>query len=334
MGKAKLVAIATADLHLHDWKAYSEKHSRLLLCFELFEELIAKATDKGVPLLISGDLIHNPKTLDNTVFARLMEVLGDHSKQTLSTPILCITGNHDELKTSMGKRKSVSYVQSLARAFPKFVCLDEVGLAHGKTIFYGIPYLHKNKGFKEALATAARVVNSKIYHNHYRVLLLHSDFPGAITNLNHSTHEVDGIDTAAKGLFNKFDLVIMGHIHLKQKLGDNVYMLGAPYQQTWGDSGVETGYWEIYSNNPPVFIPLKNYPKFIKLDSGKKMTPDGNFYSIASKKEVNALIDTNVDFSLKLDKRSLLTNYLKISGNQSTNREALLMKVLAKLDKE
>ena len=128
-------------------------------------------------------------------------------------------------------------------------------------IYYGIPYLKYEDDFMVALDKAVKTIE-KSKENHpdaITILLVHQNLPGA--------KEPDGFEVESdlpKNLykkFKKFTWVLSGHIHKPQQIFSNTYMLGATHQQDLGDMGCKMGYWYIYSNSAPEFIPSK-LPEF------------------------------------------------------------------------
>lgn len=57
-------------------------------------------------------------------------------------------------------------------------------------------------------------------------------------------------------LFNKYDLVLSGHFHIKNKIG-NIYYIGNPFQTNWDDFGSERGF-HVYDDLTDEFIFIKN----------------------------------------------------------------------------
>lgn len=320
----KPIAIATADLHINNWKAYSKNHSRLSLCLQIFDTLCAQASKLGVPLLIAGDLFHLNQSITNRVLLETLKTFRDLS----NTPIYAISGNHDMSENNTKEKPSPSFVRAMSYAFPNIKCMDFTTRYTESLSISGIPYLHKNVGFKEALLSLIKNIKiSDPKHKICRILMLHGDFPKAQTTMGHVFEEVDNMPKNLTKLLTNFDWVLYGHIHMPQRLTKNTYMLGAPYQQTWGDSGCETGYWEIYKDHKPKFVPLDT-PKFIRLKEGETPPEDSNFYSHSSKKDVK-LLDINMeDFDFTLDKTQLAKNYLKATGETDKYKRKALLEIL------
>lgn len=73
---------------------------------------------------------------------------------------------------------------------------------------------------------------------------------------------------------------LLGHIHKPQRLGENVYYVGSPFQQNWGESGEEkrVAIVDIEGNKASVFfVPLTGFPAYRQVgfeDFVKLANPD------------------------------------------------------------
>ena len=156
------------------------------------------------------------------------------------------------------------------------------------------------------------------------ILLLHTDYPGAKDT---DGKVVDSSENININMLNRFDLVLCGHIHKPQRLGKKIYMVGAPLHQRRTDRNCEMGYWKVYSDLSVKFIPLKEFPRFIDVESEEQVKEDGNYYTVIPPKvEVKTEVQHNI--TKKLSKRSLAKKYLKYKGIQDENKEKLLVKIL------
>ncbi len=142
---------------------------------------------------------------------------------------------------------------------------------------HGVPYINNNIGFKKAVERAA----NRIDKTRFNILLIHSNLHKCVNEFGHEL-KANEIPKDMEEFFKDFDLVLSGHIHKKQKLGSNIYMLGAPYQQNRGDTGGKMGYWLIYKDKPPKFKRIK-LPEFKEIDEGEDIPDDGNYYTIIPK---------------------------------------------------
>jgi DNA repair exonuclease SbcCD nuclease subunit len=250
----EIVAIATADWHIHKFRQFNRpEKSRLDWCIWMVRNLLNKSAELKVPLLFAGDLIHNPKEVENETITRVIDTIGYNIRQ----PFIAISGNHDMSEKNALGHKSPSY-----------------------------------------LAAFKHLANF---------------------------HRVDNESKIKTKYFKNWDLVLAGHIHMGQKLGKNVYMLGTPIAQDAGHVGIPCGYWEIYSDASVEFVELKNFPKFIK---GEQDPTDELNYFLPPE-EITEENEREVGkFTLNQSRDSLAKKYCKVKGIKDKKKRQALIKIL------
>ena len=322
MSKRKVIAIAYSDQHVHGWKSYSVNDSRLMLSCEILHQVGLKAKKYNVPILFAGDLIHNPLYIENRV---LKYLVGSYKRAIGSTNFYAISGNHDLDGRNTMDIQANSHLEFMDLVFPNFWLLDRMGVVqHGDMLIAGIPYFNGNQGFTERL----KFLETKIKDNPLKkILLVHTDLHGAVNGSERSIEDVQNIPKDMDSFFSKWDLVLSGHIHIPQRLGKNIYMLGAPYQQNWGESNVEMGYWKIYDKGEPKFIYLRN-PEFIKLKPNEKVPDDDNIYEHEVEEKVDGHVFDVAKFSKVTSRSKLAKRYSKTKGITDKNYIGELIDIL------
>lgn len=265
--KPRLKAIAFSDLHLHNFTAKENfRYQRLESAIKVMKVLGELAHKKQVPILFSGDLVHNPRSAGNEVLHYLLPVIREISKKGVK--IYAIDGNHDQLQSNRLDSRSINYVSTIARTINGFYNLGDYTISKNPTDWvFGIPYMSNIEDFN------ARLKSFNYDEVHNCILLAHLDYPGAAD----TTNFVFPDNALDKTLLKKWGLVLLGHIHKPQVLEPNIVMLGSPTQQRTSDSGVEMGYWEIYEDLTYKMVPIDWAPKF-------------RFYSKAPKNETDLWI--------------------------------------------
>lgn len=319
---SRLIGLALADIHVNDWKEnYGYKGDRLQKSLVPLQIVGDIAKNKGIPLLIPGDLFHTPKSLSNKVFDAFIDT---YDKYLRKVTIVAISGNHDQFEKNTFDHRSPSYIKTLSRILPHFHCVDFNRLpldVNGEQVsIYGIPYLTNNIDFKKVLHSF------KPDKRDFNILLIHSDIPGAKNGFGFEIGQVREIEDVDK-LFIQWDLVLCGHIHKPQQLGNSLYMLGSPGHQNAGDVGIDMGYWEIYSNAKPKFVKLKlpEY-KYYQIEEG--MPNDDNIYIPVSNKSQISETLMNVQFNNKMSKTKIAKNYMKAKGIKKKSKKKALIKIL------
>lgn len=321
MCKSKVLAIAIADLHLHDWVDFSVDHSRLKQIAKLVKSLIEKCKSKKVPLIVAGDFFHNPHNLSNIVLEEFANILAYAKK--LKVKIIAISGNHDMAYKNTLTHKSCSYINTFSILLENtFKCVDDRPFITSELLIQGIPYLDNNQGFSELLEKRIALAKKAIYKDKLKVLILHTDLPKVKNAFGHELNSFGKLPHKLKLKLKNFDHVIVGHIHVPQKVFKNTTMLGAPYQQTWGDSGVICNYWEIYRDKL-VSITIDDMPKF--LVGEPKDSGDLNFYRPPEKPSLTEFPEVKtLSFDKKLGLRKLAKNYTKANKLSASQAKILL----------
>lgn len=324
----KIIAIASGDWHLNKFRQFNTPNmSRLDWGMKMVKEIGAVCKLYGnVPHLFTGDLIHNPKEVENEVISRFLNVYGKVFDRE-NIRFIGISGNHDLSEKNTGDHKSPSYMNGM-KSFDTIEVLDHHTkgvVINGNVKVYGIPYMNNDYDLVRMVKKYTK------YRNEFpmlkSILILHSDFPGAKTPEGYEVAETEYIPRDLDKFFRDWDLVLCGHIHKKQRLSKKVYMLGSPIQLDAGQEGEECGYWEIYEDLSLKFIELKNYPKFITLKFGEKSKQDINFYIEKRATKEDNLV-SNTEFILSNTRIQLAKNYCKVKGIKDKAKKRALIKVL------
>lgn len=329
MGK-KVIAIASADWHIHRFKQFNDTGvNRLDWGLKMVSEIADACRMFKVPLLFPGDLIHNPKEVENVTITRFLNTYYKEFEK-FRVPFLGISGNHDLSEKNTLKHKSPSYLHGLDGVFNTFTCLDnrstilDVNFSN-RTRVVGIPFMNNDYDLVgEIKKQTAGLKESGFKRN---ILMLHSDFPGAKTPSGYEIAETQHIPKDLNIFFKDWDLVICGHIHKAQQLAKNVYMLGSPIQLDRGQAKEKCGYWKIYEDFTMKFHELRNFPKFIYLKKGETAYNDKDFFILpeAIKEDVEA---SKKEFALSNTRKQLAKNYCTLKGVEDREKRIALINVL------
>lgn len=268
------------------------------------------ASKNNAKVLFAGDLIENPNHIDQFELSLIKSTF-----KNLEAHWIGISGNHD-----MSER----YIDGLptwVNCFKEIIqCIDFKRVYIGYDIkVHGIPFLRNNIGFEEA------VKNIKVNEKQKNILLIHTEIPGAVDNNGFRADEVDNIPKMYSKLFKKFDLVIAGHIHKKQKIGSKILVPGAPTPQRSSDSNGEFGYWELYDDLSLKFIPVKG-PQFKFYQEGDEI--DDYNYWVKIPKKVKKKERCKIKNITYFTANNLARAYLKFNGEYTKAKYKLLTKNL------
>lgn len=321
MENKKLVAIASADWHIHKWQNFDENNSRLDNCLGCADMIIKIAANSNVPLLFAGDLAHSPKGLETETGARLQKLFQTNKRGL----IIGIPGNHDMCQKNSLDHRSPNHMDGIEN-FIQLNAFDILPYVTKDIMVWGVPYMNNDRDTKKAILRIKKITKRTDSNGKLKILLLHTDLPGAKTPEGFTVNETESFPTRLDKLFNAWDLVLCGHIHLPQKLGRNCWMLGPNMHQTIGDEGHDFGYWEVYSDKTMKFKKL-NYPQFISLKKGEVAPDNKNYYVPYNEVLVDEDIETG-EFSLSRSKKQLAITYMKTRQIKSKSKKRALIKIL------
>ena len=319
----KVIAIATADWHFHKFNAFDINGSRLYWALKAARQIVSIAKSFDVPILFAGDLIHSPKNIETETNTLVQKLFHDIRYQTF----IAISGNHDLSQRNGINSISPSHLDALGH-YAKFYKQDY--LIRPSPIpggwVWGIPYMNSDADLK---LYAEKLSGEPRKFKGIKILLIHSDMPGAKTSENYLINEVENIPKNLDTFFKDWDLVLCGHIHRPQKLSNKVYMLGCPIQQVECSNPHPYGYWEVYSDASVKFIELDNYPRFTRLKKGEKIpdNPGINYYIEFNEVLVEEEIEMG-EFHINNSKSKLARRYLAQKQIKSKSKRKALIKIL------
>ena len=317
----KVVAIIFSDLHINNWSKFNDKFERTLNNFKVLSIISDICRKYGCPSIFCGDLLHKPESIDLDLISILQK---EFSKLPDNTKIYAISGNHDMNRSNNIDKRSNSWLKVFSKWYNFLECIDFKSIDTKYFKLFGIPYLDHNIGLNQYV----KKLHGKLSSNKPNILILHTDYPGAKDTDN---IEVGSVENLNINLLDKFDLVLIGHIHKPQRLSKKVYMVGAPLQQRRTDKDCKLGYWKLYSDMSLEFIPT-NFPKFIDVDDESKVLDDGNYYTVIQKPKED--VQTNNNINRSLSKKKIISEYLKKSGIMDKNKKVVLMGIIKEAEKD
>jgi DNA repair exonuclease SbcCD nuclease subunit len=320
----KVIFVAFSDIQIEDWKRYSKDHSRLFINGAIIKQVLRLCKKYKVPALFGGDLFDNPKYLTNLVLQETVKWLNWFNNRKI--PIISIPGNHDQSEANTLDHTSPNYIRTLSKIYPLITDLSFKIHDAGNYLIAGIPFISGNVGFKSALEKISKKVTA--FPDKKKILLIHSDLPGAIDTTGREVGTAYDIPIHLNKFFSKFDLVLCGHIHKPQILRKKIIIMGATHQQRTTDSGVSMGCWLIFEDLSYKFIKIKA-PEFKFLKPGVSKPEDDNFYIESPKVDTEDQDDIEVKSFVTANPKKLTKAYLKIKGIKSKSKTQLLIKYLS-----
>jgi len=336
---SKLVAIAFSDIHIHKFKAFAPTGvERLHWSLEALKEIFDIAKEKEVPILFCGDLLHDPKEVENYTMSQTQFIMNAYLSNG-SLKVYAISGNHDMSEKNSITNSSPTHLDSFTQ-YEGFIKMDNARMSTNKLNITGIPYYNSEKDLikriKEEKEYLKRFPQSKLSKK-LKILMLHNDIPGAKTPTGQEIGDCE-IPKDLDKFFKTWDIVLCGHIHKPQRISRKVYMLGSPIHQTAGDEANEMGYWEVYSNGKMKFIHMDRYPKFWSIDEDLAEQAkdqlecegrmDDYIIPIAREEDGRDDVEETSVYAANSRRKDLAKQYCKDKGIKDKNKIRKLIEVL------
>lgn len=245
----------SADLHLHDWSAFSSANeaginSRLAI---LHSELLRQAEETkkagGDHMVIAGDTFHVRGSLAPLV----LNPTKDCFKQIIESgvKVTILAGNHD-LEGKHSTRLS-SAVTALEDVGCRVINTFEHGLRTLDDVVL-IPWTQNVEELKAKIEEAWKTDPDPESLD----LILHAPIDGVINGL--PDHGLTDKWLSEVG----FRRVFAGHYHQFKDFGNGVYSIGALAHHTWGDVGTKAGFLLVTDTGVKRFA--SHAPSFVEID--------------------------------------------------------------------
>ena len=247
----------TRFLFIGDPHIKSDNHDAIaILLREIDRILDSRAAYDGI--VVAGDVMHYHERLFTPALNCALHFL-DHLRRRATTYVL--VGNHDAINNSIFLTDQ--HWMNVLKSWDNLVVVDRVVTSpSGHKKWAMCPYVPPGR-FVEALETKMR---PEEWHQQ-SVIFAHQEFRGCRMGAIVST---EGDEWAATS-----PLVLSGHIHDHQRVGENVFYPGTPLQHAFGDTDTRVVVEVDLSGNAPLLteFPL-NVPKkrIVKTDTMTELT--------------------------------------------------------------
>lgn len=234
-------------LHTADWHL-GKKLNETIELFDVQEDLLNQILtilneEKIDVFVLAGDIYQTVQVPDEAT-RLLNEFLKKAVLKHENTYFILINGNHDPAeKLNFGSdlmRENVKIISRLNyENLP--ISLKKNGITYD---FYPIPFYRvsdykkqfsPNTPISETKDIYQHILNQlkpKINRNHKNILITHTaiDFMNKQERTDSEEDTYGNVGLVPAHLFNDFDLVLLGHYHKPQKLGENIYYSGSIYK--------------------------------------------------------------------------------------------------------
>lgn len=238
-----------SDLHLHpfgsDWRRVDDS---LAVLDWIYREAVERQIKK---VWFLGDFYHVRGYLYPSVVSRAYNELLKFKDAGIEVALL--VGNHDMPYRHTTKHNSVTSLGSVCTIVEQPVVYEGNGWN-----FYWLPYVEGTDKAKWAVDQ----IRAEVDPNKKSCLLAHLDLYGAKFHTNiMSTHGL-----VAEELTKQFDLVLTGHYHTHQKILDNIWYIGSPYQQSYGEIDEDKGFM-IFDDGKLEYVKNTFSPRYMHITS-------------------------------------------------------------------
>ncbi len=219
----------TRVLFTADWQCSS---GNLAKCEVMLEHLL-KLIDKHKPdaVVHLGDL----KEAFNPVPQQVTNFLIRATKAILEkTQFVVLLGNHDRTNTSDASESCLPVMQAAGAV--EFEGPGVFKISEGVWI-YLVPFMRDTQAMLKALRERPEITPTP------KMLLLgfHAEIKGSRITMNTETNSDSAIP--ADGLWPRdYAACIGGHIHHQQKLRDNIWYVGSPFNHDWRETNHRSGF--------------------------------------------------------------------------------------------
>lgn len=231
------VALIT-DIHFGCRGASSYFIERYELFFKniFFPYLVKNGIRK---VFILGDTWEDRKNLNVNALAAARRMFFERLEQ-MGIEVIAILGNHDVFYRNTNEVNSMDIIES---------SYDNIHVVEEYEEF---------KVGQKTFGMMSWVNNSNLERNLARIEAANTNY--LLGHFEIKNFEMTKGNVADKGfepsIFTKYDLVLSGHFHIKNKIG-NILYIGNPFQTNWDDFASDRGF-HVYDSDTDEFIFIKN----------------------------------------------------------------------------
>lgn len=251
-------------------------------------------------ILCLGDTWEDRKSINVNALSETRKMFFDKLEE-YGIEFIAILGNHDVFYKNRNDINSMGIIESSypnVRIIPEY---DEI-LIGDKT--FGMMSWVNNDNLASNLEIIKNTSTADYLLGHYEI----SGFEMTKGHLNEKGFSHD--------IFSKYEMVLSGHFHIKNKIG-NIYYIGNPFQTNWDDFGADRGF-HIFDSFTNKFNFFRNtYDTYNVLEYSDEIDIEEFDYSQYNSQIVKVLIHTIADLNQKnyqsfLEKLSSVTHEYSI----------------------
>lgn len=205
---------------------------------QMVGEILSICAEHKVDMIVNlGDVkeVYNP--IDVRVVNFAVKTFSMFKQRNTHTVV--VLGNHDRVGMYTDSQNWLPVLEragALVYDKPERVSLD------GKTHLHILPFMTDKEALKKAAKQLAKDANPKT-----DILVFHEELKGVRFNLSQKSD--NGTVRGADLFPDKYMFCIGGHIHLQQRMGQNIWYAGSPFAMDWGEVNQRKGYLLVDTKN-------------------------------------------------------------------------------------
>ena len=223
------------------------KEDNIDLVKDIYRQFIAYLVNAGITQAVMiGDTFTSRSSQTLACLLAAKEIFDMFAEAHINLTV--IPGNHDKVDLNSCK----SYLNVYSN--PYLTVISDMGiLKTGGLTLHLIPYFKEGEQYNQRL----KQTNEFAKGFAKSILLTHIAINGV---RNNDGSEVE--DGVPAKMFNNFKLVLVGHYHDRQTIGDNIHYIGSSHQATFGED-VCKGFGIVY-DDCTIEYEQTEFPKYIK----------------------------------------------------------------------
>lgn len=217
--------VAISDVHL--------SLKTLDVAIATLKQSLIRSRDLKVPLFIAGDLNDGKAIMRSEWVKALIDLFFEFS----DVQIHVMVGNHD-----LDNKNSEGHSLYFLKTLPNVKIYDQpTTIKMGEDLWGIIPYMPSKEEFKKQI--------SFMQTNDIKRLLIHQGILGA-----HMGDYVVDESSVSPEEFSGFEIVLSGHYHRAQKVGENIHYFGSPFTVNFGEANEEKFIWVVEQIQNKIYL--------------------------------------------------------------------------------
>ena len=301
-----------ADIHIRPL----ERHIEYREVFENLYSFLKSDNEENSLIVICGDIIHEKDKITPELIILLREFIKNLSD---ITDVLLFSGNHDLIENNNDR---IPNLEALTQDIKNIYYLKNSDNYEFENVIFSLSSLEDKKGFKKLPKTSK--IKIALYH-------------GMLKEISFSNGGLSVND------FSDYDYVLLGDVHERQYLKENIAYCGSLIQQNFGETLQNHGFikWNIKENDS-YNIDIPNNYGFVTIndinDNVLKNMPKNSRirYNLTNDKieDIQQMLNTNIisEKILKFKNKEQKINYHK-DFTKNINDEDIIKNELENKDK-